>query len=720
MSLLKRSGRTPSGPLPIRQLVRKAFRAGAFYPLLILAVLLAIGIPMRQVVQATGDAKNYAAVLEGVISDRASLLAEKAEGVAALIGRSADSEISPVARLGELLALNPSIEAALVTDSSGQVLAEVSDSIDRSPEAVVGAALRATVEDGANYVGLPQYNPALRAQTVVIAVPISSPGRNPIGMVQTTVSATWMLEAVRSTNENLGVTTFITDLNGRVLVHGDPWRVFAGQSIEELGNGIRQGLDGDRSIVGAVAAREWGGSLIAVSSVPISVIYTRAAIGLLPVLFILIAFIFSRMARRRLVKSVVTPVHELGVALGSYGPENLKVRMDDTEIEELNVVASAFNATADRMDLLVDSLKESNSRFQKLFEAAPVGMALHTIDGEYLNTNEVYDRMFGFRGDDMSLNKVIAMVTPESKETVKQAFAAIARREVDTVTFDGGFVTASGKTIWAIVTVTVLPQPGDAMDQLVAQVVDVTELKETQSKLEELLATKNQFLAAVSHELRTPLTAVIGLAELLRDPESDLSSDQRASLIDTIVESGFDVSNMVEDLLTAARQEAGQLSVVAVPVNMMAQTKQAIEVLDSEAGVAISGQGATAVADPGRVRQILRNLLTNALKYGGDHVMVRLDTNGDFARAIVIDDGPGVPPESSELIFRSYERAHAKELHPGSVGIGLSISRELARQMGGDLQYRRSHGRTHFELTLPLMTEESSADSVISAVTVSA
>jgi two-component system, sensor histidine kinase len=233
-------------------------------------------------------------------------------------------------------------------------------------------------------------------------------------------------------------------------------------------------------------------------------------------------------------------------------------------------------------------------------------------------------------------------------------------------------------------------------------VVDVTELKDTQDRLEEQLQNKNQMMAAVSHELRTPLTAVIGLAELLREGDASLSAESRAEMIDAIVDSGFDVSNMVEDLLTAARQEAGQLTVVSVPVNLEAQTKQAIEVIGGSVEVAVAGETQTATGDPGRVRQIVRNLLTNAVKYGGDDIRVDLDAQPGLARATVSDDGEGVPHGSEEKIFVSYQRVHSIESHPNSVGIGLSISRELARAMGGDLVYRRDNGRTRFELTLPL------------------
>ena len=216
------------------------------------------------------------------------------------------------------------------------------------------------------------------------------------------------------------------------------------------------------------------------------------------------------------------------------------------------------------------------------------------------------------------------------------------------------------------------------------------------------LSDKNQFLATVSHELRTPLTAVIGLAELLRDPQQTFDSNERADLINTIVESGFDVANLVEDLLTAARQEAGQLKVVAVPVNLSAQVNQTLESMNPSREIKVSGSASRAFADPGRVRQILRNLLTNATKYGGKQVTIHLDQMGETVRATVIDDGPGVSPGQEDRIFDRYGRAHDDDSHPGSVGIGLSISRELARHIGGDLRYVRSDGITRFELLLPV------------------
>lgn len=116
----------------------------------------------------------------------------------------------------------------------------------------------------------------------------------------------------------------------------------------------------------------------------------------------------------------------------------------------------------------------------------------------------------------------------------------------------------------------------------------------------------------------------------------------------------------------------------------------------------MAGSAEMVHADPLRVRQIVRNLLTNAARYGGGRVRVVLETGPGHGALTVLDDGDGVPSDQAEMIFESYGRAHNAAGQPGSVGLGLSVSRNLARNMGGDLSYSRRDGWTGFELTLPL------------------
>jgi signal transduction histidine kinase len=216
------------------------------------------------------------------------------------------------------------------------------------------------------------------------------------------------------------------------------------------------------------------------------------------------------------------------------------------------------------------------------------------------------------------------------------------------------------------------------------------------------VASKDQLIRTVSHELRTPLTAILGYAELLG--ESRDRSVDRDEMITTILRQGRDLSDIVEDLLTRAQSEAKTLKVVAVPVNLVANVNQVLESwnVDERARVTVSGSPAAAIGDPARVRQIVRNLLTNALRYGAGAIEVTTGMRGPGAWLTISDEGPGIPAEEVERVFQPYQRVGAGPAAPGSIGLGLAISRELARLMGGDLIYRRVRGRTVFELGLPL------------------
>lgn len=347
------------------------------------------------------------------------------------------------------------------------------------------------------------------------------------------------------------------------------------------------------------------------------------------------------------------------------------------------------------------ALEQSEQRFRTTFQKAPIAMTLTDGEGRFLDANPAFVAMLGYSASQLANMMIWEISHPDDLVTARELFGEYSAdqeqrsAELRCIGSDKGMV-------WCIVTATALANEDPTKENFIVQLVNVTELKDVQAKLERHLSDKNQFLATVSHELRTPLTAVIGLAELLRDPQQTLDSKERADLINTIVESGFDVANLVEDLLTAARQEAGQLKVVAVPVNLSAQVNQTLESMNPSREIKVSGSAPRAFADPGRVRQILRNLLTNATKYGGKQVSIHLDQLGETVRAAVIDDGPGVSSGQEDRIFDRYERANDDDSHPGSVGIGLSISRELARHMGGDLRYARSDGMTRFELWLPV------------------
>jgi len=226
----------------------------------------------------------------------------------------------------------------------------------------------------------------------------------------------------------------------------------------------------------------------------------------------------------------------------------------------------------------------------------------------------------------------------------------------------------------------------------------VTRLKE---RLEELVASKDQFVAAVSHELRTPLTAIIGLSEELRSNRSNFSDEDLGDFLTLIVEQSTELSHIIEDLLVAARADIGTLVFKPARLDVAAEVSSVL-LAKKMHGVELQGLAPLAYADGLRFRQIIRNLLTNAVRYGGTRVHIELSRRSERVVVGVVDDGVGVSAGSEEAIFQPYQRDPAGRSNSLSVGLGLSVSRQLARMMGGDLVYRRRPHETVFELFLPL------------------
>ncbi len=240
-------------------------------------------------------------------------------------------------------------------------------------------------------------------------------------------------------------------------------------------------------------------------------------------------------------------------------------------------------------------------------------------------------------------------------------------------------------------------------DETLVVVRDITERKADEIRLQKLIRSKDELIASISHELRTPLTAVVGFAELLREAESGVSPTEQEAMIESIADQASDISNIVEDLLVAARAEIDTLYVARVPVDLGAQLAQVLEVLRDASvhDVEIVNPPVVALGDPARIRQILRNLLTNAVRHGGDHIQVRIRRDGTMALIQVCDDGPGIAQEDRDAIFDAYERSRITPGLPGSVGLGLTVSRSLARLMEGDVTYRYENTNSIFEVTLP-------------------
>jgi len=223
-------------------------------------------------------------------------------------------------------------------------------------------------------------------------------------------------------------------------------------------------------------------------------------------------------------------------------------------------------------------------------------------------------------------------------------------------------------------------------------------------RLEHLVRSKDEFVASVSHELRTPLAAVLGFAQILRDGEVDLSPEERNELTSTIAREAYDLAGIVEDLLVAARAEIDSVHISRVVMDVGANCAQVLEVLPDSDRLRVTVSQPTervrAIGDPVRLRQIIRNLISNAIRYGGDDVTVEYENRDGRAHLWVRDNGEAIPPSAHERIFLPYVSAHDAGSRPSSVGLGLTVSRQLAEMMGGRLTYAHDGRWSVFQLEL--------------------
>jgi two-component system OmpR family sensor kinase len=241
-----------------------------------------------------------------------------------------------------------------------------------------------------------------------------------------------------------------------------------------------------------------------------------------------------------------------------------------------------------------------------------------------------------------------------------------------------------------------------ALGWLVGYLRDLSE-----SRLRQVVEEKDRLIGTISHELRTPLSTVVGLSHELADRAASFTTDEVAEFCGLIAQQSAELEALIEDLLVAARADIERIKVLHVPVDLASCVASAVSVA-TEAWtsplVTVRHEGDAsrpACGDSLRVRQIVRNLLQNAHRYGGDDIEVLISCTGDRCVITVSDNGVGVDGAHVASMFEPHVRVHARSGSTESLGLGLYVSRTLAGLMNGTLEYRRDAGRTCFDLVLP-------------------
>lgn len=340
--------------------------------------------------------------------------------------------------------------------------------------------------------------------------------------------------------------------------------------------------------------------------------------------------------------------------------------------------------------------------YRDLFESVPVGLYRTSPAGRILDANPALADILGFdRLEDLvGANARDLFADPEDRDDQLEKLDATQgalRSELR-------FRRRDGQVIWVRDRARAVRDPGGSVVLYEGAIQDITDEHRAMARLEQEIKSKTELVAAVSHELRTPLTGVLGFIDLLMQ-EARSDDDEQREYLQLASQQANELAFLIEDLLTSAHIEHDELVVTAASVDLWESVATAVEALGSQADVDVTSSidpGLTVWCDPIRVRQIIRNLLANALAHGQPPIHVSGGCSVDgCVELVVADHGEGIRPGMDEQVFEAFFRGYDAKTRPGSIGLGLAVSRRLARVMGGDLHYRRRGDLTEFVIRLP-------------------
>jgi PAS domain S-box-containing protein len=379
------------------------------------------------------------------------------------------------------------------------------------------------------------------------------------------------------------------------------------------------------------------------------------------------------------------------------------------------------------------ALNESEQQFRAAFEQAAVGIAYADMEYRWLGVNKKFCDITGYTTKELLKLTVEDVTHPEDFEKGVLDLVHMAEGSLETFAWEKRYIRKDRSVVWVNVTVSLVRETDGTPKYYIGIIEDIEERKRAKEELqrakeaaEAANRAKSEFLATMSHEIRTPMNGIIGMTELTLDTQ--LSPEQR-DYLETVKSSAYSLLRVINEILDFSKIEAGKLDFEEVEFELAGTVETAVEAL----AIAAHSKGLelachidkdvpeVVIGDPGRLKQVLINLIGNAVKFTeSGEILVKVEVANLSEKRCrlslsVSDTGIGIPQEKMDRLFKSFSQVDGSTTRKyGGTGLGLAISKQIVELMGGAIGIISREGEgSIFHFTVDLNLPEKPHDKLI-------